>query len=61
MAVPRTSKIRAVASTLGELFHFLWRRKLWWLAPLIIVLLMFVVLLVLGSAAGVGPLIYPLF
>jgi hypothetical protein len=48
-------------SIVGELVSFLWRRKLWWLIPLVISLLLVGVLLVFGEATGVGPLIYTLF
>jgi hypothetical protein len=53
--------IRGVFGTLGELVHFLWQRRLWWLLPMIIVLILFAALIVLGSAAGIGPFIYTLF
>lgn len=53
--------IRGILGTLGELFQFLWQRRLWWLLPMIIVLVLFAALIVLGSAAGVGPFIYTLF
>jgi hypothetical protein len=53
--------IRGVLGTLSELFRFLWERKLWWLVPMLVVLLLFVVFIVLGSTAGVGPFIYTLF
>ena len=53
--------LRGILGTLGELFHFLWQRKLWWLVPMIVVLLLFVILIVLGSTAGIGPFIYTLF
>ncbi len=53
--------LRGMLSTLGELFHLLWSRKLWWLIPMLVVMLLFVVLIVLGSAPGIGPFIYTLF
>lgn len=53
--------LRGILGTLAELFQFLWQQKLWWLVPMIIVLLIFVVLIMLGSTAGVGPFIYTLF
>lgn len=53
--------LKGIASTLGELFRFMWQRKLWWLMPMIVVLLLFVGLIVLGSTTGVGPFIYTLF
>jgi Family of unknown function (DUF5989) len=43
------------------LFSFLWKRKLWWLIPLVVSLLLIGGLLVLGQATGVGPMIYTLF
>jgi hypothetical protein len=49
------------ASTIHELFRFLWARKLWWLMPFVTVLLLVAVLLLVGEATGVAPLIYTLF
>lgn len=48
-------------SIAGELLSFLWRRKMWWLIPIVAVLLVFGILIVVGSATGVGPFIYTLF
>ena len=45
----------------GELLSFLWQRKLWWLIPMITVLLLFGLLLIFASTSGVGPFIYTLF
>jgi len=45
----------------GELLAFLWQRKLWWLIPMMVVLLAFGLLLIFASASGVGPFIYTLF
>lgn len=45
----------------GELMVFLWRRKMWWLIPMVVVLVLFGLLIVFGSASGVGPFIYTLF
>lgn len=52
---------RNMFSTIRELFSFLWQRKLWWMMPMIILLMAFAVLIVLGSTAGIGPFIYTLF
>ena len=46
---------------IGQLLNFLWQRKLWWLIPMVAVLLLFGLLLVFASASGVGPFIYTLF
>ena len=45
----------------GQLLSFLWQRKLWWLIPMVAVLLIFGLLLIFASASGVGPFIYTLF
>jgi hypothetical protein len=46
---------------IGELLRFLWGRKLWWIIPLIVVLVLFAVLLVFAEGSAVGPFIYTLF
>lgn len=45
----------------GELLAFLWQRKLWWMIPIVVVLLFFGILIGFASASGVGPFIYTLF
>ena len=45
----------------GEILSFLWQRKLWWLIPMVAVLLLFGLLIIFASASGVGPFIYTLF
>ncbi len=44
-----------------ELLTFLWQRKLWWLIPMVSLLLIFGLLLIFASSSGLGPLIYTLF
>ena len=48
------------SSLVGDTIGFLKHNKKWWLAPLIIVLLLVGVLVILGSTAA-GPFIYTLF
>ena len=45
----------------GELLVFLWQRKLWWLIPIIIFLVLFGLLLVFTQSSAVAPFIYTLF
>ena len=45
----------------GELIQFLWRRKLYWLVPMIILIGIFALLLILGSNPVTAPFLYPLF
>lgn len=56
--------IRSMTSNFGvagELLVYLWQRKLWWLIPMVMVLLSFGLLVVFASTSGVGPFIYTLF
>ena len=45
----------------GELLVFLWQRKLWWLIPMITILVLFGLLLVVTQSSAVAPFIYTLF
>ena len=56
--------IRHMSSRLGiagELLVFLWQRKMWWMIPLVSVLLLIGLLIIFGSVTGVGPFVYTLF
>ena len=46
---------------LGELLAFLWRRKLYWMLPMVITLLVFALLIVVGGSSPISPFIYTLF
>lgn len=48
-------------STVREFATFMWERKLFWMAPVIIVLLFFGVLIVMSSGSSLAPFIYTLF
>jgi hypothetical protein len=45
----------------GELFSFLWKRKLWWLMPMFVVIVLFAILLIFAQGSAVAPFIYTLF
>lgn len=45
----------------GELFSFLWKRKLWWLMPMLVVIILFALLLIFAQGSAVAPFIYTLF
>jgi len=45
----------------GELMTFLWQRKLWWLIPMVLVLLVFGGLMITAQSSALGPFIYTLF
>jgi hypothetical protein len=44
-----------------ELVTFLWRRKLWWLIPMVVTLLAFGLLIIFTEGTAIAPFIYTLF
>ncbi|MFN0074357.1 MAG: DUF5989 family protein [Chloroflexota bacterium] len=44
----------------GELLGFLWAQRLWWMIPLVIMLLILAGLIAFANATAIGPFIYPL-
>ncbi|MCH2233140.1 MAG: DUF5989 family protein [Crocinitomicaceae bacterium] len=46
---------------LGDIWRYLKERKKFWLLPIILILLFMGILLVIGAATGLGPLVYPIF
>ena len=46
---------------LGELLAFLWKRKLYWMLPMVITLIVFALLIVVGGSTPLSPFIYTLF
>ena len=53
--------IRARLGIVGELFAFLWQRKLWWLMPMIAMLVALGILFLLAQGSAIAPFIYTLF
>jgi len=53
--------ISAKLGIVRELFAFFWSHKLWWLIPIIAILLVFIALFIFVQSTAIGPLIYPLF
>ena len=49
-----------VFSTLSEIWAFLRARKKWWLAPIILVLMLLGALIVLTEGSAIAPFIYTL-
>jgi Family of unknown function (DUF5989) len=58
------SRLRAVgrrAAITSELLGFLWERKLWWLIPMVAVLLLLGILLIFAQSSAIAPFVYTLF
>ena len=45
----------------GELFSFLFRSKRGWMAPILVALFLFAVLLILSESSAIAPFIYSMF
>ena len=49
------------AGVVGEVLTLLWKRRRWWLIPMVAVLLIFGLFLIFATASGIAPFIYTLF
>ena len=54
-------KIGTRVGILSELFAYLWQRKLWWMIPMIVILIFVVGLLIFAQSSPIAPFIYTLF
>ena len=45
----------------GRLMQYLWRERLWWLIPTVVVLLVLGGLILFSQSSAVAPFIYTLF
>ena len=57
----RSAEFLTKLGIIGELLRFLWKRKLWWMIPMIVILTLFVALLIFAQGSVVAPFIYTLF
>jgi len=61
MTVAWLRSFRSRFTLLGEMWAFLWARKLWWMAPLVLLLLLLSLLVVFTEGSALAPFIYTLF
>ena len=54
-------RVSAKLGIMGELLSFFWERKLWWMIPMVAVLLLFGLLIVFTQGTAVAPFVYTLF
>lgn len=55
------SSLRDTFSTVRELFHFLWRGKVWWLVPVVVIVLLSGIIVLFAETSAIAPFIYTLF
>lgn len=56
-----TKQLSSRMGIMRELFTFLWKQRLWWLIPMIAVLLLFGLLLLFAQSSPLAPFVYTLF
>jgi hypothetical protein len=54
-------RVFAKLGIMGELLQFFWERKLWWMMPMVVTLLLLGLLIVFTQGTAVAPFIYTLF
>ena len=54
-------KIKSLVALIGEFWTFMRMRKKWWLAPLIVILVLMGMLIILTEGSAIAPFIYALF
>lgn len=54
-------RLSSRASIIRDFCRFLWQQRLWWMIPMVLVLLVFGLLILFAQSAPVAPFIYTLF
>ena len=54
-------KMTGRAGIFWALLSYLWQEKLWWMIPMVVVLVLFGGLAMLAGSAGIAPFVYTLF
>jgi len=54
-------RFKSVVSLLGEFWAFMRMQKKWWLAPLIVILILMGILIILTEGSALAPFIYAIF
>ena len=54
-------QLKARVAIVNELVAFLWVRRLWWMIPMVVVLLAFGLLIIFTQSSALAPFLYPLF
>jgi len=59
--LPSSSVASRRWSLVRDLGRFLWKERLWWMVPMVLVLVLFGVLLYVAQSTAVTPFVYTLF
>lgn len=54
-------KVSRRVGIFGSLLAYLWKEKMWWMIPMILVLAGFTLLAMIAGSTGIAPFVYTLF
>jgi hypothetical protein len=54
-------RLKSGVSLLGEFWAFMRMQKKWWLAPLIVILILMGILIIMTEGSALAPFIYAIF
>ena len=54
-------RFKSVISLLGEFWAFMRMQKKWWLAPLVVILILMGILIIVTEGSALAPFIYAIF
>ncbi len=54
-------KLRTLGRLIRELFEFMNKDKLWWMSPILVLLVIMSVFLIVVEGSALAPLIYAMF
>jgi len=54
-------RLKSVVTLLGEFWAFMRIQKKWWLAPLVVILILMGILIILTEGSALAPFIYAIF
>ena len=59
--MPYLKRVSNRLDIVRELLQFFWERKLWWMIPLVVVILLLGLVIVFTQGTAVAPFVYTLF
>ena len=59
--MPYLKRVSNRLDIMRELLQFFWERKLWWMIPLVVVILLLGLVIVFTQGTAVAPFVYTLF
>ncbi len=57
----RVRRLTARLGIIGRLFEYLWKERVWWMIPIIVVVLLCGLLILSSQSSAVAPFLYTLF